>query len=346
MSCALDVQARQFCSLRHESQRLVGRCCPALYIAVPPADAERRLLERAGVPYALCEGSAVIIGRPADELAALLHVPRLPVLPAGRLPEEDPLSRQLAAALVDALLPVPRAAGDICCLTLPHEAAAPGRQSTIEWQFFSRLVRMRGYQPLLVPRSQALVVAELGQRGFTGLGLLIDASTSELVLAHQGKVLVQATTPRGGDWIDEQLARKTERIVWDMEGNGYVDVDSVGQWKAQSAPSLMFPQNDEVQLLAYLYQQLLDDLVGVFGIRCRECREVTTLHGPLPLVCWGGPTHADGFVPVAAERLARGGLPLTVGDIRVVANPTYTIARGCLVLAELERPQMSLQRRA
>jgi hypothetical protein len=346
MSCALDIQARQFCSLRRQSQRLLGRACPALYIAVPPADAERRLLERAGIPYALCDGSAVIIGRPADELAPLLHVPRLPILPGGELPEEDPLSRQLAAALVDALLPATSTPGQICCLALPRTAGGPRRHQSPEWQFFSRLVRLRGYEPLLVERSQALVVAELGQRGFTGLGLLIDPSTSEMVLAHQGTVLVHAVVPRGGDWIDEQLARKTERIVWDMEGNGYVDVDAVARWKAQSAPSLVFPQNDEAQLLAYLYQQLLQDLVGVFAARCRECPEIATLRGPLPLVCWGGPTQADGFVPVMAERLERGGLPLAVGDTRVVADPTYTIARGCLILAELESPQVPLRRGA
>jgi hypothetical protein len=345
MSCALDIQARQFSSLRRQSQRLVGRTCPAVYITVPPADAERRLLERAGIPYALCDGSAVIIGRPADELAPLLHVPRLPILPAGQLPAEDPLSRQLAAALIDALLPA-TTTGEICCLALPRTAGGPRRHRSPEWQFFSRLVRMRGCEPLLVDRSQALVVAELGRRGFTGLGLLIDASTSEMVLAHQGTVLVHAVVPRGGDWIDEQLARKTERIVWDMEGNGYVDVDAVARWKAQSAPSLMFPQNDEAQLLAYLYQQLLENLVGAFAARCRECAEIATLRGPLPLVCWGAPTLAIGFVPVAADLLDRGGLPLDVGDMRVVAEPTYTIARGCLILAELESPQMPLRRGA
>ncbi len=346
MSSSLDLQSRQFCSLRRESHRLIGRACPAIYIAVPPADAERRLLERAGIPYALCDGSALIIGRPADELAPLLHVPRLPILPDGVLPDDDPLSRQLAAALVDALLPAATGAGEICCLTLPGAADTPVRHQTTEWQFFSRLVRMRGYQPLFVERSQALVVAELGQRAFTGLGLLIDASTSELALAHQGTVLMQAVVPRGGDWIDEQLARKTERIVWDMEGNGYVDVDAVARWKAESAPSLIFPQSDEAQLLAYLYQQLLQDVVGVFAARCRDCREIATLRGPLPLVCWGGPTQADGFLPVAAERLEQGRLPLEVGDMRVVADPTYTIARGCLILAELERPQVPLRRGA
>ena len=346
MSCALDIQARQFCSLRRDAQRLVGRSCPALYIAVPPADAERRLLERARIPYALCDGSAVIIGRPADELAPLLHVPRLPMVPDGQLPEEDPLSRQLAATLVDALLPATSVAGEVCCLTLPRAAGDARRHQTKEWQFFSRLVRLRGYEPLLVERSQALVVAELGQRGFTGLCLLLDGSTAELVLAHRGTVLVQAAVPRGGDWIDEQLARKTERIVWDMEGNAYVDVDAVARWKAQSAPSLVFPQNDEAHLLAYLYQQLLQELVTAFAARCGDCREIATLSGPLPLVCWGGPALADGFLPVLSERLERGCLPVAVGDMRVVADSTYTIARGCLILAELESAPAPLRRGA
>jgi hypothetical protein len=329
----MDIEGRQFRSLRRQARRMVGRVCPATYIAIPPAESERRLLERARIPYAVCDGSAVIVGRHAEELAPLLHVPRLPILPGGQLPDDDPLARQLASALVDALLPRAAAAGEICAMAVP--TTAEEAVSTREWQFFSRLVRLRGYVPMAVERSDAVVLAELGRTTFSGVCLLLESSTSELVLARQGTVLAHAVLPRGGDWIDEQLARKTERIVWDMHGTTYVDVDAVQRWKAETAPCLHWPQNDEVQILAYLYQQLLGDLARLFAARCRSCPEAVPLRSP-QVVCCGAATRIDGFLPLLTEQLELCGLPFGVGGIQLVDVPDYSIARGCLIRAELE----------
>ena len=92
MSISVHIDSRTMTSLRPHRGELVGRKSPATYIAMPPDDAEKRLLERARIPYATCEGGTLVFGRHADELAPLLHVPRLPIIPGGRLPEDDPVA--------------------------------------------------------------------------------------------------------------------------------------------------------------------------------------------------------------------------------------------------------------
>jgi hypothetical protein len=334
MSIALHIDGRSMCSLRRQGARIIGRQCPAVYITVPPADSEKRLFERARIPYATCDGNTIVFGKPALELAPLLHVPRLPVLPGGRLPEEDPLGRQLAGAIVDSLLPDAMQPAEVCVLTLP--AGIETGERSREWQFFSRLVRLRGYAPLCVSASSALALAEFGHAGFTGITLIMDAASTGITLLHQGRVLAEASLPHGGDWIDEHLARKTERMVWDMEGNSYVDIDSLARWKLETAPALQAPQTDEVQLLAYIYEQLFQDSLRAFAAACHQAPIIRTLPPRFSVVCCGEPTLLSGFAQLLGQQIGRRDLPFAVSDIRVVDDPLFAIARGGLIQAELE----------
>lgn len=333
MSIALQIDGRMMCSLRRQGPRVIGRQCPSIYIAVPPDDAEKRLFERAQIPYATCDGNTIVFGRHAADLAPLLHVPRLPVLPGGKLPTEDPLGRQLAAAIADSLLPDATHPGELCALTLPP---VTGAERSPEWGFFSRVARLRGFAPVSVPACTALALAEFGQTGFTGITVIIDAAATSMALLHQGSILAEAMLPRGGDWIDEHLARKAERMVWDMDGNSYVDVDAVGRWKLDAAPQLQAPQNDDVQLLAYIYELLFQDTLRAFADACRHAPLLKTIRQRFPVVCCGEPTLLSGVAQVLGEQIRRSDLPFAISGIRVAEDSVFTIARGALIRAELE----------
>lgn len=330
MSIALHIDGRTMCSLRRQGTRIIGRQSPSVYITLPSSDSEKRLFERARIPYATCDGNTLVFGKPAQELAPLLHVPRFPILPGGRLPEDDPLARQLAGALVDSLLPDPAHHAEPCALSLP---AGEGSR---EWEFFSRLVRLRGYAPLPVSPSSALALAEFGHTAFTGITLIIDPAATVVTLLHQGRILASASLPQGGDWIDEHLARKTERLVWDMAGNSYVDIEAVRRWKQETAPALQAPQTDDVQLLSYIYEQLFQDALREFAGACRNSLVLPTLPPRFSVVCCGEPTLLSGFAHLLGRQIGRGHLPFAISDIRVVDDPVFAIARGGLIQAELE----------
>ncbi|REJ73956.1 MAG: hypothetical protein DWQ34_01910 [Planctomycetota bacterium] len=339
MSIALDIDGRRLSSLRRQGRRLIGRHSPACYLSVPPHDAEKRLLERARIPYATCDGNTILLGRHAADLAPLLHVPRLPLLPEGRVPENDPLARQMLAAIIESLLPEPVVKNETCALLLPQGETARDREPTREWEFFSRVVRLRGYEPVAVKKCQALALAELGHTAFTGLTLRVEASSSGLALVHNGRVAEEAVLPRGGDWIDEQLARKTERVIWDMNGNSYIDLAAIETWKRQTALDLHNPADDDVQILAYTCQTLLQELINALAVQLTNNVHVETLRQAQTLVCCGDLPRMRGFTPLLGELIHRNRLPVAVADLKIVDDPLYAIARGGLIAAELESPQ-------
>lgn len=197
-------------------------------------------------------------------------------------------------------------------------------------------MRLRGFEPLAVDACVAAALAGLGHAGFSGLALVIDANASGLAFVHRGRPLVRTTIPRGGDWIDEQLARKTERLVWDMDGACYVDIDAIVRWKRERAPHLHTPQNDEVQLLAYLYEQLLQELLTAFGADSAAADALQTLRQAYSIVCCGAATMIAGFPQLLAELVQRARLPLTVTELRAPDDGDFAISRGALIEAEIE----------
>ena len=345
MSIAVHIDCRTMTSLRAHRGELVARRAPATYIALPPHDAEKRLLERARIPYASCEGNTIVFGQHADELAPLLHIPRLPVLPGGRLPDDDPVGRQIAAAIFESLLPEPLIRGEVCALTLPVVVPQPVEKSK-EWQFFSRLARLKGFSPMAVDACTAAVLSGLGHARFTGMALVIDATASGLALCHHGTEILRTTIPLGGDWIDEHLARKTEKLVWDMDGTCYVDVEAIQLWKRDRAPNLHVPQSDEVQMLAYIYEQLLSDLLKAFAAECERETGLSTFRGPFAMTCSGAATMLAGFPQLLASRMERTRLPFEVDELRSPDDGEYAVARGALIQAEIESTPGAIPRAA
>ncbi len=334
MSWAIDLEATTFCSLRREGRRLVGRKCPAVYIAVPPSESERRLLERAGVPYAVCDGNLLIYGEHAVGLAPLLHVPVYPALPQGRLPVADPVARQLIAMMLESLLAPKIEPGAPCGLILPADVDDEGAAQDAE--FFEHFLRLQGCAPSLLNRPMALILAELGRSRFTGMAVVIDSLTTTACIAHHGVLIAEASVRRGASWLQEELARRTDRTVWDTAGNAYLDTGSVATWAAQRAPSIETPHDPDGEKLVELYDELLAALMAAIATNVAEASILKTFTRSMPVVCCGAATQIDGFERRFTRHLRTIELPVEVADVRVIDEQDFVLARGALVRAELE----------
>lgn len=66
----------------------------------------------------------------------------------------------------------------------------------------------------------------------------------------------------------------------------------------------------------------------------------------LSIVCGGGTARTPGFCGLLRQQLYQHRLPVELGDIRLASDSPYTIARGCLINAQLEAADTQPLRRA
>ncbi|MBM4075733.1 MAG: hypothetical protein FJ267_08840, partial [Planctomycetes bacterium] len=117
MTIGLDLGSTQFRSLRLFDSELIGRQCRAIYASMPDSASHRRLLDQSNARYACCGGDLVLFGDQAIEWGEILNLHIVSLLPGGRVPQSDPVARQILALMLDAVLPQATELGEICCMT-------------------------------------------------------------------------------------------------------------------------------------------------------------------------------------------------------------------------------------
>jgi hypothetical protein len=333
MSIALDVGTHHVRSLRREGGRLVGRTNRPIYVSFPDRPAQRRILEKASIRFATCQGGLLLIGQSAVEAAEMLETPCIPLLIENHLPEADPVARQVLTTLIDCLLPRASTAGEFCWMTVPGS----GGEDSPEARFFSQLVRLRGYLPRIVHPGMAVVLAELGHCGFSGIGCDFGSGYTRSAFIYQAVERSRACHEKGAAWIDAKLAEAEGCILWDREGNQYLNSEAIARWRNSSLISVLKPITEREQRLALLCEQLIAEALQEIQDQLSRDRVAATLRAPIPIVCSGGLTRLPGFVELVREMLREASLSSSISDVLAAPDPDYTVARGCLILAELDQ---------
>jgi hypothetical protein len=307
VSIGLDLGSTRFRSLRRDGGRLLGCTCRPVYLSIPDSPGHRRLLERDEVSFAECDGALILLGDAAEEWSKLLQANLVPLLPDGQLPASDPFSRQILSLMIDAMLPAATFSNETCCFTVPGElmpaVAGPERE------FFSRLVALRGYRPAIVGQGMAVVLAELADAGFTGIGISLGASQCEFALVRNGIEHARCAIPWGTSEIAADLA--------------------VEEAAAQSVR----PSSTSIadRILTYFLVELLLEA----GARIGQNDGFRILTQPVAITCTGGITARLGFETLLQQAWQRAAWPIHISGLRVAADALYTVARGCLIQAKL-----------
>ena len=342
MSLGLDLGVSRFRSLQRQQGRLLARQTATAYVALPNRPAQQRLVTDTRLCCWTTDDSLLIVGADAPFAAEALQTPLIPLFRESKLPSDDPVGRQVAAQLLETVLARPNGTGEMCTVVLPRDADAGDPDA----EFFRRLLRLRGVEIQTIPAGQAVALSELGREQFTGIGVSFGAGGISICLVDRGAVRARAVTDRGGDWIDRQLAERQGHVLWDAEGRRYLNLLAVARWKTSAERSLAGPLNEGERWLRQLYGEAL-------GNALREFRHAVihegcdgTFRQPLPVVLHGGCTSIAGFHSAWAEHWTEAGIDLPVRTPRLAEDDAWTVARGCLIHAEVARSARALRHTA
>lgn len=336
MSVALDVGSFRVRSLRRAGPQLAVRAARAAYVAFPDDPARRRLLERLGIPHAACEDGLVALGDAAVELARVLSVPLVDILPAGHVPADDPPARQILSVLVEALLVRSAAPGEPCGLILPSGFGEDDPRTRRDERFLGQLVRLRGYEPHVVGSATALALATLGDCGFSGVAVDVGACGTEIACLRHGREVRRGRLPVGGRSIDAALAVRFPMPAADAHGAPVPDVEAARIWKESRTTSIAEGTEPDALLLRAAHVELLERIRdGVLELLESGAKEVADLRGVL--VLGGGTMRMPGCDVLAARILQSGPRRIGAGELRLAAEPDHVVARGALIATELEQ---------
>lgn len=331
MTIALDIGTSRLRSLRRVGFELVGRSVPASFALVADEPIARELLTRAELPFATGDGELALIGDAGLEHARTFRSIPNRLLNEGEVPRDDPPARHLLETLVESILPRPTHRGDLCSILMPPSSYRD-RDSRA---FLTRLVQSRGYDPIVISPSLALVHATLATEDFSGIGLTLGAGGCSISLVHRGREVLWESVGRGTDWIDQQIARSAEVFTYDANGRKFLDLETVRQERELLSDSIAAPTGDFAHDVAAGYRDIIEEALHRFIARLLHER-LTPYALETIVTCGGGGVRAPGFDKFLTQLLAEIDFPVPLRPVQMAAIDDYLIARGALIHAEVE----------
>jgi actin-like ATPase involved in cell morphogenesis len=301
------------------------------FFSMPKEDFAEEMLHDAGAKYLIRGDNIYVVGEDALKYCMITGKQenyRRPMKRGVLNPGEEE-AVPLLEKLIEGIVQKPAFQGEVMAATIP---AAPLDQPEMDTTFhkivIERFLKKLGYDVRILNESLAIIYAEnpmvedsAGKAPFSGIGISYGAGMTNLVVSWRAKKLFEISIARGGDWIDEQVAKVRN-----------VPVGKVTHEKEKKLDlTKIDPRNALAVGLEIYYEELVRFGLKQFQAHFKSNQSV--MESPMEIVLAGGTALVPGFVDLFNRVLQEVGAPVPVRNVRLAKDPLRTVAKGSLVAA-------------
>lgn len=181
-----------------------------------------------------------------------------------------------------------------------------------------------GYKldPHPINEALAIVYAEMEKKAYTGIGISAGGGMVNVCYAMYGNPVFQFAIVNSGDWIDKQAAKATGEST------------TVINKEKMSVDLSKEPTNMIERAINTQYRIMIEKTIQGIKEGLSNAKTNVRSAGAVDVVVAGGTSSIAGFDVLFKEAMKSANLSVEVGNVIRADNPTYTIAKGCLIAAE------------
>jgi len=220
--------------------------------------------------------------------------------------------------------------GEIVYYSVPANAVnentdAEFHQKILEQIFQKYQVDGKVLKAYPINEALAIIYAELEDKRFTGIGISFGAGCINFCYAIYGAEVCSFSIVNSGDWIDQQAAKATG------ENAAFIN-------KEKTKIDLGIPPSNMVErAIQTQYKLMIEKTVAQMKKAITEKNAIRHPDEPITMVLAGGTSAPNGFVELFKKAIEDAKLPVPIGEIRRPDDFLYTVAKGCLLAAEMSQ---------
>jgi len=300
----------------------------AFYRIVPKSEVNRnsikKALDRRGFNFIEdTDGSFVVVGEEALETAIERNDVAKRPLRRGVISPKEADSLPMLKILIKNLLG--EGAGDTNLVySVPAKPIDGAFDIIYHTDMMGKYLGQMGYKAQPINEAFAIALSELLDEGLTGVCISFGAGMVNTAVIHQGDPLVEFSTTRAGDFIDNAAgtALDISPSLVQLEKESGIDLNNYTT-KIEEAVSVYYGS-----VIKYTLENI------AFELALRK-KDLPIFREPVSLILSGGLTLAKGFNGKIEEALKTIELPIKIGEIRRASDPMTAVANGCLLAAQL-----------
>lgn len=292
------------------------------FISIEYSRFSEDILKQNKIDYIKGDKSLVVFGDGAESFANMLNKNTRRPMSRGLLNPDEENAIPIIQAIFDNLLPPAESPDDQLCFSVPGKSADTGTDIIYHEAILQRQLSSKGYQVKSINEGLAVVLSELSEENFSGLGISIGGGMCNVCLAYLSVPLLSFSLNKGGDFIDEAVSSVTREVSTRVRKVKETDLDL-----ARS------PRSAIEDALHIYHDEMIATLISTLREKIGGISRIPNLERPVPIILAGGSVLPPGFRERFEKAFYAEPFPLKVSEVRLADDPLNTTANGALIAA-------------
>ncbi|MEI7635972.1 MAG: hypothetical protein WCJ37_01590 [Syntrophus sp. (in: bacteria)] len=294
------------------------------FIAVSETKFLKDMLVKNHMAYTKIRDEIAVLGYDAQQFANTFNSEIRRPMKKGLITPDELYAIPVMKEIINLVLPKPEEVAQPLCFSIPAPEAGFEADLVFHEGILKKYLVGLGYKAKSITEGMAVVLSELADDNFTGIGISMGAGMCNVCFSFLSVPVIVFSISRGGDDIDIAVARMMHETV-----------NRVGVIKEESLDFIRTPKSNLENALIIYYEDLIMTLLNTLtGILSRS-EKLPRLNQAIPIVLAGGTCLPNGFKVRFEQLLKEVKMPIAISSVRLARDPLKTTAMGALISASV-----------
>jgi len=323
MAKGLDIGTMNIICAEREGEDIVFTQQRNAFMNLDSTDLTKNMLDTSHVLYIEEENGISLIGEDAFKFATIFEKEARRPMSRGIISPKEKEAIPIMKLIVENVLGTSKSPNEVLYLSTPANPIDVDLDVLYHKKTMEALTKALNYDTHVIDEGLAVIYSELSNYNFTGVGISVGAGLTNVTLAYLATPLMSFSIARGGDWIDEQVAKST--------GLPKEHVTATKEAKSKLSKQVKLGSPDGA--LTIYYDALMTYIIKNLNSRLAA---ITPPKVAFPVAVAGGSALPDGFFELFEKKLREGKLRIEISKIIRAGDPLHAVARGCLIAAKTQ----------
>jgi len=309
-----------------EGEEIVFRSQRNAFFEVEHTDFTKKILDNSKVKYIIKEDNLYVVGDEALQFANMFNKDTRRPLSKGVISPTEKEALPMIELLIKSVVGEPAYKGEIVYFSVPGEPLDADFNVLYHIKMVEGFLKTLGYVPKPINEAHAIILSELAEEDFTGIGLSFGGGMVNVCLSFMSVPIFKFSVAKSGDWIDQQVAMAVDETASRVSAikESSLDLSKEGELsKIESALSIYYN---------HLIEYVIENIKQEFA----KARRLPRIAKPISIILSGGTSLPKSFSGRFKQILDRLKLPIPVGSVRMASQPLRSVAKGALVAASAD----------
>lgn len=295
------------------------------FFTVPESKFTRKILRENEVTFFEQDSLFYIIGYSAEGFANMFGANTRRPMERGLLSPNEPYAVRVIQAIINTLIQKPKNFGETICFGVPGEHIDGAGSVVYHESVIKRCLGGMGYTPVVINEGLAVVMSELADEAFTGIGISMGGGMCNVCLSYLSVPIVTYSIQKAGDYIDSMAGMSV--------GEAATKIKAI---KERGLDLLKDPKDRITMALHIFYEEVIFNLVESLENVLSSTDKIPKISRPIPIILSGGTSIPTGVKERFESALGNVRLPVEISSVRIAEDPLHATAKGALIKAMSE----------